>query len=164
MTDWKKKGKSSRRKGADYERQLANLIRDRYGYPTRRGYVFYHESDVVGLDEIHCEVKAVERLNVREAYRQAVEESEKRKDGIPVLFHHKARDGWLVTLSLEDFMDMYGAWIFPSSLQKIWSQLTKEKQQKLMEYAMELLGGTINERQGMDKDSQENLGLGDMGE
>lgn len=110
MTDAQKRGKASRDKGKRYELELMHIIRDFYGYPVRRGYVFQHESDIVGLEGVHIECKAVERLNVREAYRQATEEALKRADGVPVVFHHKRREGWLVTLSLEDFMDMYGAW------------------------------------------------------
>lgn len=102
--------KASRDKGKRYELELMHILRDFYGYPVRRGYVFQHESDVIGLPGIHIECKAVEKLNVREAYRQAVLESKIRNDGVPVVFHHKSRDGWLVTLSIEDFMDIYGGW------------------------------------------------------
>lgn len=110
MNEKQKKGKSARDKGARYELELVHILRDFYGYPVRRGYVFQHESDVIGLQGVHCEVKAVERLNIRAAYKQAVEEALKRADGVPVVFHHKNRDGWLVTMSLEDFMDFYGGW------------------------------------------------------
>lgn len=110
MNEKQKKGKSARDKGARYELELVHILRDFYGYPVRRGYVFQHESDVIGLYGVHIECKAVERLNIRKAYRQAVEEANKRHDGVPVVFHHKNRDGWLVTMSLEDFMDFYGGW------------------------------------------------------
>lgn len=110
MNEKQKKGKSARDKGARYELELVHILRDFYGYPVRRGYVFQHESDVIGLQGIHIECKAVERLNIRAAYKQAVEEALERADGVPVVFHHKAREGWLVTMSLEDFMDFYGGW------------------------------------------------------
>ena len=110
MNENQKKGKASRDKGKRGELTLMHILRDTYGYPVRRGYVFQHESDLVGLHGVHVECKSVERLNVWQAYKQAVEEAQKRQDGLPVLFHHKSREGWLVTLSLEDFMDMYGAW------------------------------------------------------
>ena len=80
------------------------------GYDVRRGKVFYGESDLVGFKGVHIECKAVERLNIREALRQAIEEAQKRQDGIPVVFSHKNRDGWIVAMRLEDFMDFYGAW------------------------------------------------------
>lgn len=110
MNEKQKKGKSARDKGARYELELMHILRDFYGYPVKRGYVFQHESDVIGLQGVHIECKAVERLNIRKAYKQAVEEALERADGVPVVFHHKNREGWLVTMSLEDFMDFYGGW------------------------------------------------------
>ena len=110
MKDPHKQGKSSRNKGANGERELAHILRDTYGYDTRRGYVFYHQSDVVGLPGIHMEVKRVERLNVSAAMQQSVNESITKADGIPTLFHRKNREGWLVTMRLEDWMDLYGEW------------------------------------------------------
>ena len=110
MNEKQKKGKSARDKGARYELELVHILRDFYGYPVRRGYVLQHESDVIGLQGVHIECKAVERLNIRKAYKQAVEEALERADGVPVVFHHKNREGWLVTMSLEDFMDFYGGW------------------------------------------------------
>jgi Holliday junction resolvase len=110
MNEKQKKGKSARDKGARYELELVHILRDFYGYPVRRWYVFQHESDVIGLQGVHIECKAVERLNIRKAYKQAVEEALERADGVPVVFHHKNREGWLVTMSLEDFMDFYGGW------------------------------------------------------
>ena len=87
-----------------------HILRDFYGYPVRRGYVFHHEPDLVGLEGIHIEVKAVEKLNIRTAYKQAVEGAKTHDDGYPAVYHHKNRDGWLVTLSLADFIDLYGGW------------------------------------------------------
>ena len=110
MNEKQKKGKSARDKGARYELELMHILRDFYGYPVKRGYVFQHESDVIGLQGVHIECKAVERLNIRKAYKQAVEEALERADGVPVVFHHKNREGWLVTMSLEDFMEFYGGW------------------------------------------------------
>lgn len=107
MNEKQRQGKTNRNKGARYERELANILKE-YGYPVRRGYVSQRESDVIGLPGVHIECKAVERLNIRTAYKQAVEEAQKRSDGVPVVFHHKSREGWLVTLSLDDFMKIYG--------------------------------------------------------
>lgn len=103
-------GKSSQRKGANGERELANLIRDTWGYEVKRGQVFNHQSDMVGLKGIHPEVKRVEKLNIHKAMEQAREEAKKRKDGEPCVFHRINREPWLVTMDLELFMDMYGAW------------------------------------------------------
>ena len=109
--DNRKRGRASRNKGAGAERELASLIRDNYGYPVHRGKVFYCENDLVGLTGIHPEVKRVERLNVHGAMNQAITEADKRKDGLPTVFHRRDRGGWLVTMRLEDWIDLYGAWI-----------------------------------------------------
>lgn len=111
QTDVKKRGKASRNKGADAERQLANLIRDTWGYDVHRGKVFYGESDLVGLAGIHPEVKRVERLNIHQAMEQAIREAEKRQDGLPTVFFRRDRGEWLCTMRLTDWIDLYGAWV-----------------------------------------------------
>jgi Holliday junction resolvase len=108
--DLSKKGRSSRNKGANGERELANLLRDNWGYETRRGQVFNHQSDIVGLKGIHPEVKRVEKLNVQQAMDQAIKEAQIRNDGIPTVFHRRNNKEWLVTMRLTDWIDLYGAW------------------------------------------------------
>ena len=109
--DAKKRGKASRNKGASAERELANLLRDTWGYEVHRGKVFYGESDLVGLKGIHPEVKRVEKLNIHKAMEQAKEEAEKKMDGLPAVFFRRDRGEWLVCMQLTTFIDMYGAWI-----------------------------------------------------
>ena len=103
-------GKSSQRKGADGERELADLLRG-YGYSIERGGTlsFGEVPDLVGLPGVHVECKRVERLNVPEAMRQAVRDAERFQDGMPALFHRRNRQPWLVTVRLDDFMRMYQA-------------------------------------------------------
>lgn len=110
MNDKQKQGKHNRDKGARGERELAKLIREQYGYEARRGYVFQHESDMVGLPGIHPEVKRKEKLSLYTAMEQAIEEAEKRKDGLPTVFHRRDRKEWLVVMRLTDWIDLYGAW------------------------------------------------------
>lgn len=98
MTEAERRGRAARNKGAVAERELANLLRDMYGYPTHRGKVFYGESDVVGLDGIH------------QAMAQAISEAQKRQDGLPAVFHRRNRGEWLVTMRLTDWIDLYGEW------------------------------------------------------
>lgn len=102
-------GRSSQRKGAAGERELAARLRD-YGYEIERGgsLSFGEVPDLVGLPGVHIEVKRVERLNVPEAMQQAVDDSQRFKDGMPALFHRRNRQPWLVTLRLDDFMKLYG--------------------------------------------------------
>lgn len=111
QTDKHKRGKAARNKGADAERELAGILRDWYGYNVKRGKVFYHESDLVGLEGIHPEVKRQERLNLYAAMQQAIEEAKIRCDGLPTVFHRRDRGEWLVTMRLSDWIDLYGEWI-----------------------------------------------------
>ena len=103
-------GKSSQRKGAGGERELADLLRG-YGYSIERGGTlsFGEVPDLLGLPGVHIECKRVERLNVPEAMQQAVRDSERFQDGMPALFHRRNRQPWLVTVRLDDFMRMYQA-------------------------------------------------------
>lgn len=100
-------GKASQRKGADGERELARLLRE-HGYDIQRGgsLSFGTAPDLTGLPGIHIEVKRVERLNIPQAMQQAIRDSEKFHDGKPALFHRKSRSPWLVTMRLEDWLEI----------------------------------------------------------
>ena len=101
-------GKSSQRKGADGERELAAVLRE-YGYVIERGgsLSFGEIPDLVGLPDIHIEVKRVERLNVPEAMKQAERDSTRFHDGAPTVFHRRNREPWLVTMRLSDWIELY---------------------------------------------------------
>ena len=101
-------GKSSQRKGADGERELAEKLRE-YGYDIERGgsLSFGAVPDLSGLPGVHIECKRVERLNVPAAMKQAAEDAERFADGMPALFHRRNRQPWLVTLRLDDFRLLY---------------------------------------------------------
>lgn len=100
---------NSRDKGANGERELARLIRER-GYDVRRGqqYNGLEGEDVVGLDYIHIEVKRVEQLNIDKAMEQAIRDS--KNNQIPAVFHRKNHKKWKVTLSFEHFMTLYDSY------------------------------------------------------
>lgn len=91
------------------EREIANILKAR-GYDCRRsqqynGYAPEGQPDVVGLPNIHIEVKRVERLNIDNAMEQAIRDS---RDGeIPTVWHRKNRKPWYVTMRLEDWIDFY---------------------------------------------------------
>ena len=101
-------GKSSQRKGADGERELAALLRE-HGFDIQRGgsLSFGEIPDLTGLPGIHIEVKRVERLNLGEAMVQAVRDAERFHDGAPTVFHRRNRQPWLVTMLLEDWLMQY---------------------------------------------------------
>ncbi len=98
---------NSRRKRAAGERELAGKLRE-YGFTARRGQQYCGangDADVVGLPGIHIECKRVERLNIFEAMKQA--ERDRRAEEIPAVFHRKNREGWLVTMPLEYWIELY---------------------------------------------------------
>lgn len=101
-------GRTSQRKGASGERELANLLRE-YGYDTSRGGALSFGSvpDIVGLPGIHVEVKRVEKLNLAVAIKQAERDAERFHDGSPAVFHRKNRGEWLVTMPLAEWMKIY---------------------------------------------------------
>lgn len=104
---------NSRDKGARGERELAGVLRE-FGYEARRGQQFSGangDADVVGLPGIHIECKRVERLNLYDAIAQSKHDA---RDGeIPAVFHRKDNCKWLVTMELDDWMNMYNDTTIP---------------------------------------------------
>lgn len=101
-------GKVSQRKGAQGERELAALLSE-YGFDTKRGgsQSFGKLPDLYGLPGVHIEVKRVEKLNLTAAMQQSTKDAARFKDGFPAVFHRKNREPWLVTMRLEDWMQLY---------------------------------------------------------
>lgn len=98
---------NSRQKGKAGELELSHILQG-YGYDTRRGQQYCGangDADVVGLPGVHIESKRVEHLNLDKAMAQA--QADARADEIPVVMHRKNRQGWKVTMTLEDFMALY---------------------------------------------------------
>ena len=101
---------NSKRKGACGERELANKLKE-YGYDCRRSQQYCGvngDADVVGLDGIHIEVKRVERLNIYDAIGQAKRDA--KSGDKPTVFHRKNNCEWLVTMTLDDWMELYREW------------------------------------------------------
>ena len=97
-------GKGSRDKGKRGELELMHLLTDLGFQGIRRGNVFAGEPDVMGLWPFHIECKRVEQLNLWKAVEQSREEMIRKKDGeIPVVFHRKNNQKWLMTIPEEWF-------------------------------------------------------------
>lgn len=99
---------NSKQKGKYGELELAHILK-KYGYDARRSVQYSGangDADVVGLDGIHIECKRVERLNIDSAMEQSIRDA--REGEMPVVMHRKNRKGWLVTMTLDDFMKMKG--------------------------------------------------------
>lgn len=109
---------NSRAKGAAAERELANILKE-YGFDCRRGQQFCGangDADVVGLNGIHLEVKRVEKLNIETAMQQS--RSDARENEVPVVVHRRNRHGWLVTMDLDKWIELY----------KVWENESKDRQ------------------------------------
>lgn len=100
--------KSQQKKGRNGELEICRIFNS-HGIPAEPGKAvsFGTTPDVIGVPGIHPEIKRVERLNVSEAMAQAVRDSEKFHDGMPVLFHRRNRQSWLCTMRLEDWLQLY---------------------------------------------------------
>lgn len=101
-------GKSSQRKGAEGERELAALLRE-YGYPVERGgsLSFGEVPDLTGLPGVHIECKRVEQLRPYDWMAQAERDAVRFGDGLPAVFFRRSRSPWLVVMKLEDWMGLY---------------------------------------------------------
>ena len=101
-------GKSSQRKGADGERELAALLRE-YGYPVERGgsLSFGEVPDLTGLPGVHIECKRVEQLRPYDWMAQAERDAVRFGDGLPAVFFRRNRFPWLVVMKLEDWLALY---------------------------------------------------------
>ena len=101
---------NSRDKGARGERELAKKLTE-YGYRCRRGQQYCGangDADVVGLDGIHIECKRVEKLNIYDAIAQAIRD--KMPDELATVFHRKNNCQWLVTMNIDDWIELYREW------------------------------------------------------
>lgn len=104
---------NSKDKGKRFERTLARLLRE-YGYDDARRTNQYcgntgDASDVVGLPGLHIECKHQERMSLYDWVAQAKRDS----DGtgrLPAVFHKKNNAEVLVTMTIDDFMQIYREW------------------------------------------------------
>lgn len=103
---------NSRQKGKRGELELASILRELGFQNVRRSqqYAGMHgDADLVGLDKIHVEVKRNEHLNVQDAVDQSVRDA--REGELPAVFHRKNDCPWLVTMKLEDWIEIYKEFI-----------------------------------------------------
>ena len=101
---------NSQQKGAAGERELAKKLRE-HGYECRRGQQYCGangDADVIGLEGIHIECKRVERLNIDDAMAQAIRD--RREGEYPAVFHRKNNHEWLVTMRLDNWIELYREW------------------------------------------------------
>ena len=100
---------NSKAKGARFERQLAGKFRE-YGYEARRTAQYCGNTgdaaDVIGLPGLHIEAKHQETMRLYDWIAQAKSDSE-GTGRLPAVFHKKNNAEILVTMTLEDWFNLY---------------------------------------------------------
>lgn len=115
---------NSKQKGARFERLLASKFRE-YGYKDARRSAQYcgnsgDAADVIGLPGLHVEAKHAEAMRLYEWMAQAKRDAEAGGKGyLPAVFHKKNNAAILVTMELEDFMNLYCEWSAGMELEKM---------------------------------------------
>lgn len=118
---------NSKRKGARGELELAHKLEE-YGYNAKRSVQYNGkdgQADVVGLPRIHCEIKRVEKLNIYDAIEQAKRDA--KNGDMPTVFHRKNRCNWLVTMELDEFMQLYDGYIKSENIKAYIEKNTEGK-------------------------------------
>lgn len=106
-------GKFSRDKGKRGEREFCELCKKCGFEGVHRTSQFCGKTgaagDVEGLANIHVEVKNTERLRLRDALEQSERDAAAQGgNNIPIVAHKANGKPWLVTLTAEDFLYVYG--------------------------------------------------------
>lgn len=107
-------GKMQRDKGARFERLIANLFKD-WGYNAFRTAQYEGKSgnaaDVEGVPGLHIECKHVEKMHLYEWMAQADRDNKASKHPqIPVVIHKANNKPILVSMHIEDFIQLYKEW------------------------------------------------------
>jgi hypothetical protein len=119
-------GKRSRDKGARFEREVANILAERYSLPFARGVLQFRGGgaevpdvclqDIDGareanphLSQLHLECKHHKKTSISAAWRQAVADC-KLSGKTPVCVTKSDREPILVTMKLDDFLDILDVW------------------------------------------------------
>lgn len=111
-----------KRKGDDYERELASYINDKVGISCFRAPLsgggkvgMVGGTDILGAPELFIEAKRVERLNFHDALRQAEGNIGKTaSQDRAVVINRRSREPTgrsLVLLRLDDFLDLYRGYL-----------------------------------------------------
>jgi len=106
------KGAGCRRKGADFERWLVHRFAEVFGESrVRRGLQFRSGSEVPDVEApaLWIEAKRGKRTNPRAALAQAKEAS-LGKGVWPIAVCKDDKEDAVVTISLEDFLDLLREW------------------------------------------------------
>tara|TARA_Y100001938_G_C8072914_1_gene424232 strand:- start:47 stop:412 length:366 start_codon:yes stop_codon:yes gene_type:complete len=108
------RGRGARRKGANFERWLANTLSEMTGLEAKRGLAQTRgggaEVSDVSIDYIHVEAKNHIRCNIKAALVQAINDSE-QSGKMPVAITKDDRKPVLCTMLLDDWITLFNAYI-----------------------------------------------------
>ena len=101
------RGAGARRKGAQFERDLAKLIKEKTSLDAKRGLGQSRsggeEVSDVDVHYIHIEAKRHKRCNIKAALRQAISDSS-ANGKIPIAITKDDRESILCTMLFEDWI------------------------------------------------------------
>lgn len=112
----KSKGRAARRKGHNFEREMANKLKDATGYHFHRGLGQTRSggtetADVMcdGFKDIlHIECKRQKRVNIKAAYQQAVGDA---PDRTKVIITKNDREPIMVTMEFDEWLPLFKLWL-----------------------------------------------------
>ena len=101
-------GAKSQRKGRAAELELSRILQG-HGYNVEPGRALSYGDvpDLTGLPGVHIECKRAEALRLSEWMEQSERDAARFGDGFPAVFHRRNRQGWLCTMHLEDWLELY---------------------------------------------------------
>ena len=112
------RGKGARVKGAQFERDIANYLSEQTGVEFKRGLAQSRGGGAEVADvttsatlphPLHFELKRQIRCNIKAAYHQAQEDSS--KEAIRVIITKEDREDTLVTMELDQWLELFKLWI-----------------------------------------------------
>lgn len=101
-------GRKSQRKGANGERELAEILRAQ-GYDIQRGGSLSYGAlpDLYGLPGVHIEVKRAENARIWSWMQQSEQDAARFKDGWPTVIFRRSHSDWLICMQLSDWVTLY---------------------------------------------------------
>lgn len=117
---------NSKAKGARFERALASFFRAQ-GYDNARRSAQYcgnsgEAADVVNLPGIHVEAKHCEQMRLYEWMAQAIRDAEAGGGNtLPAVFHKKNNAEILVTMTIDNWFNLYREWEAEHDLKEKYS-------------------------------------------
>lgn len=110
------RGKGARKKGHDFERDMANFLSENTDFVWKRGLTQTRDggtedADVVTENETlnktyHIEVKRQKRVSIPAAYKQAITDAPSKA---PIIITKSDREDILVTMKLTDWIKLFNA-------------------------------------------------------